>query len=295
MILSAIAFTEKGQAWSEVLGVPVDRGVPVREWTRAHFDEADALLFIGACGIAVRAIAPYVKDKTTDPAVVVMDEMGRHVIPLLSGHIGGANALAEKIAALTGAQPAVTTATDVRGVPAVDSWAVANDCAIENPAEIKAVSSAALAGRPVGVAITEREIEPPFPVTLFLRPRTLYLGVGCKRGVDGEAFEKEALAFLRACGVSLLSVKAVATIDVKKDEGAINAFCEKYRLPLLAYDAAALRAVEGTFSHSDFVEKTVGVGNVCERAAVRASGGVLLMGKTAAAGMTFALAGERET
>lgn len=295
MTLRAIAFTEKGQAWAGVLGVPVERGVPVREWTKAHFDEADALLFIGACGIAVRAIAPHIGDKATDPAVVVMDEAGRHVIPLLSGHIGGANALAVKIAALTGAEPVITTATDVRGVPAIDSWAVDNDCAIENPAAIKAVSSAALAGRPVGVAITERQLKPPFPVTLFLRPRTLCLGVGCKKGIDSGAFEKAALAFLNGCKVSLLSVKAVATIDIKKDEGAINAFCEKYHLQLLTYDAPALRAVEGTFSHSDFVEKTAGVGNVCERAAVKASGGVLLMGKTAAEGMAFALAGEKET
>ncbi len=295
MILRAIAFTDKGQAWSEALGVPVDRGIPVMKWAEAHFHEADALLFIGACGIAVRAIAPLVKDKTTDPAVVVMDEAGQHVIPLLSGHIGGANALALKVAGLTGAAPVITTATDVRGVPAIDSWAVDYDCAIENPGAIKAVSGAALAGRPVGVAVTERTIRPPFPVTLFLRPRTLALGAGCKKGVDPTAFEENALGFLRECGVSLLSVKALATIDVKKDEAALLAFCEKYRLPLETYDAATLRAVPGRFAHSDFVEKTVGVGNVCERAAVKAAGGVLLMGKTAREGMTFALAGEKET
>ena len=75
MKLSAIAFTEQGQSWSAVLGVPVDRGIPVMRWARERFDASDALLFIGACGIAVRAIAPLVKDKTTDPAVVVMDDV----------------------------------------------------------------------------------------------------------------------------------------------------------------------------------------------------------------------------
>ena len=294
MILRAIAFTEKGQAWSDTLGVPVDRGIPVMKWAADHFGEADALLFIGACGIAVRAIAPLVKDKTTDPAVVAMDEAGQFVIPLLSGHIGGANALAKQIASLTGATPVITTATDVRGVPAIDSWAVENDCAIENVKAVKNVSAAALAGRSVGVAITEREIRPPFPVTLFLRPRTLCLGVGCKKGVEPAAFEENALAFLRECGVSLLSVKALATIDVKKDEKALNAFCEKYHLPLQTYSAEELRAVPGRFAHSDFVEKTVGVGNVCERAAVKSCGGALLMGKTAREGMTFALAGEKD-
>ena len=98
--------------------------------------------------------------------------------------------------------------------------------------------------------------------------------------------------FLRSCGVSLLSVKALASIDRKKDEGAFRYFCDKYRLPLMTYSAEELKAVPGVFAHSDFVEKTVGVGNVCERAAVLASGGVLLTGKTVMEGMTFALAGD---
>ncbi|MBQ9197828.1 MAG: cobalamin biosynthesis protein [Clostridia bacterium] len=293
MKLHAIAFTQKGQEWQQALGVPVDRGIPVMRWARERFDSADALLFIGACGIAVRAVAPLIKDKTTDPAVLVMDEMGRHVIPILSGHIGGANALALEISRRTGAAPVITTATDVRGVPAADSWAMAHDCAIENPSAIKPVSAAALSGQQVGVAITEREIDPPFPVTLYLRPRTLVLGAGCKKGVDPDLFEQNACQFLRACGVSLLSVKALSTISVKNQEPAFARFCQKYSLPLLSYSAEELRGVPGVFAHSDFVEKTVGVDNVCERAAVRAAGGVLLAGKTAMEGMTFALAGEK--
>lgn len=294
MTVRAIAFTQQGQAWQEKLGFPVERGVPVREWAREAFDTADALLFIGACGIAVRAVAPLVRSKTSDPAVLVMDEAGRHVISLLSGHIGGANALALTIAARTGAQPVITTATDVRGVPGIDNWAVSQGLAIENPEAIKDISAAALAGRPVGVAVTDRTIAPPFPVTLFLRPRTLVLGAGCRRGIDGEEFEQAALDFLARCGVSLLSVRALATIDVKKDEGAFLRFCERYRLPLVTFSAQALRAVPGVFTHSDFVQHTVGVDCVCERAAVLASGGHLLMGKTAQSGMTFALAGEEE-
>ncbi len=294
MILKAIAFTERGQAWSGVLGVPVVRGVPAAEWARAIFGSADALLFIGACGIAVRTIAPLIKDKTTDPAVLVMDEAGEHVIPILSGHIGGANALAERIAALTGAKAVLTTATDVRGVPAIDTWALENDCAIENPPAIRDVSAAALAGRQVGVAITEREIKPPFPVTLFLRPRTLTLGAGCKRGTDPDAFETNALVFLKSCGVSPLSLRALASIDRKAEEAAMCGFAKKYRLPFLTYSAQSLQNLPGRCAHSDFAERTVGVDNVCERAAV-AGGGVLLMGKTVFPGMTFALAGEAET
>ncbi len=294
MIISAIAFTEKGREWGAVLGFPVERGVPVMQWAREHFYTSDALLFIGACGIAVRAAAPLLRDKTTDPAVLVMDEAGRHVIPLLSGHIGGANALAREIAMKTGAEAVITTATDLRGMTAVDTWATEHGCAIENPDAIKAVSAFQLAGRQPGVAITEREIEPPFPVTLYLRPRTLTLGTGCRRDTDPDVFEALARDFLKECGVSLLSVKALATIDVKKDEKALLRFCEKYRFPMLTYSAEELKAVPGCFSHSDFVEKTVGVDNVCERVAA-ASGGRLLTGKTAMNGVTFALAGEEKT
>ena len=294
MTVRAIAFTQQGQAWQEKLGFPVERGVPVREWAREAFDTADALLFIGACGIAVRAVAPLVRSKTSDPAVLVMDEAGQHVISLLSGHIGGANALALAIAARTGAQPVITTATDVRGIPAIDSWATTQGLAIENPEAIRDISAAALAGRPVGVAVTDRTMAPPFPVTLFLRPRTLVLGAGCRRGIDGEAFEQAALGFLARCGVSLLSVRALATIDRKQSEGAFLRFCNRYRLPLVTYSAQELAAVPGVFAHSDFVQRTVGVDCVCERAAVLASGGHLLMGKTAQDGLTFALAGKEE-
>lgn len=295
MNIRAIAFTDRGQAWQEILGFPVDRGVPVARWAREHFPRQDALLFIGACGIAVRAIAPLARDKTVDPAVLVMDEAGRHIIPILSGHIGGANALALSLAERTGAEAVITTATDVEGVPAIDTWAVQNDCAIENPRSILPVSAAALAHRPVGVMISERTLTPPFPVTLTLRPRTLVLGVGCKKGVSPDLFEHSALAFLKDCGVSLLSVRAVATIDLKAREPAITAFCEKYSLPLHTYTAQELADVPGTFAHSDFVKQTVGVGCVCERAAMACRPGRLLMGKTAMDGITFALAGEENT
>ncbi len=295
MRLRAAAFTDRGAAWSGALGVPVERPARVMDWAAAAFHESDALLFIGAAGIAVRAVAPHVKSKITDPAVLVMDDLGRHVIPLLSGHIGGANALARAIAEKTGAEAVITTATDARGLPAIDSWAVANDCAIENPEAIRAVSAAALAGREVGVMITERLLKPPFPVTLTLRPRTLILGAGCRRGVDSALFEARALEFLRTAGVSLLSVRALATIDRKAAEPAFLEFCEKYRLPLLTYPAEALWGAPGRFARSEFVAETVGVDNVCERAAILAARGRLLVGKTKYEGIALALAGEEDT
>ena len=90
----------------------------------AAFSEMDALIFVGAAGIAVREIAPHVRDKRTDPAVLGLDERANFVIPLLSGHIGGANALARRLAAALGATAVVTTATDVNGKFSVDTWAI---------------------------------------------------------------------------------------------------------------------------------------------------------------------------
>ena len=119
--------------------LPLDKAV-----YGACFSSMDALVFVGACGIAVREIAPYVKSKKTDPAVVCIDEAGRCVIPLLSGHIGGANALAVKLAEKLGATAVVTTATDVRGKFSVDAWAAQHGCAISDMALAKVVSAAIL-------------------------------------------------------------------------------------------------------------------------------------------------------
>ena len=155
-----LAFTEKGMALAHRLAraLPgsVSRcgagGVRLAEWTSTQFAQADALIFVGAVGIAVRAIAPHCKSKATDPAVVVLDECGRFAVPLLSGHLGGANALARALAEACGAIPVITTATDANGVFAVDEWAKAQGCAVLEPERIKLVSGALLAGHTVRLA-----------------------------------------------------------------------------------------------------------------------------------------------
>jgi len=120
--------------------------VRVAEWTGKVFGESDALVFVGAVGIAVRSIAPHIDSKATDPAVVVIDEAGRFVIPILSGHLGGANALALCLASITGGQAVITTATDVNGVFAFDDWARRMNCAVENTDLIREVSGTLLGG-----------------------------------------------------------------------------------------------------------------------------------------------------
>ncbi len=307
MKAAVAAFSERGIAIALQVasGLGADVWVPPRcardglrvikpsltEWAGARFADCGALVFVSACGIAVRAVAPFVKSKAEDPAVVVLDEAGENIISLLSGHLGGANKLAKEIADATGGRAVITTATDVRGVTAVDSWAVENNCAVENVEAIKAVSSAALDGRPIGVAVTD-ELQPvPWPVTLWLRPRALALGVGCKRGADFSALAAAAEEFLEDAGVSPLSLAAVASIDIKRGEPAIIKLAEKYKVPFVTYGAEELRGARGRFSYSKRVEETTGVGCVCERAAVLAAGGgVLMRGKAVYPGITLALA-----
>ena len=280
-------------------------------WTQAHFTTDDALIFVGASGIAVRAIAPHVRDKFSDPAVVSVDEAGRFVVPLLSGHVGGANELAREVAAITGGQAAVSTATDVNGLFAVDEWAARHGFAILERSIAKEISAALLDGRPVGFksdfeldekpsGVTEGAADigfvvslddsaMPFPRTLHLVPRVATVGVGCRKGTDPSALEQAVADALAEANVSAKAVTAIASIDVKKDELAILELASKMGWSPVFYTADELAAVPGEFSSSDFVKRTVGVDNVCERAAC-ASGGELVLGKQAGGGITVALA-----
>lgn len=142
---------DAGEEARAAKGFGPDR-VPLGSWTAGAFRAADALVYVGATGIAVRAIAPHAASKASDPAVVVLDEGGRWSIPVLSGHLGGANDLARRLAAMCGARAVVTTATDGRGVWAADDWARRHGMAVRGAGAIKAVSGALLAHEPVALA-----------------------------------------------------------------------------------------------------------------------------------------------
>ena len=276
------------------------------------FQGYEALIFVCACGIAVRSVAPHLKSKTSDPAVIVIDDCGKFVVPILSGHIGGANALAGKIAELIGAQSVITTATDTGGHFSPDSFAAANDLMITDMDTAKAVAAAVLDGEKVGIVsefeyinmpddltsgegcniglyigAEERE---PFPVTLRLVPRNIVLGIGCKRGTACQTIENAVSYALGNEGVEFERVCAVATIDLKSNEEGLLGFCEKHRLKLYSYTSDELLSTEGDFTASDFVKNVTGVDNVCERSAVKCSGGRLVITKKAADGVTVAAA-----
>ena len=277
------------------------------------FSSMDALIFVGACGIAVREIAPYVQSKKTDPALVCIDEAGRFVIPMLSGHIGGANALAERMAEKLGATAVVTTATDVRGKFSVDAWAARHSCAISDMGLAKAVSAAIL-GRfapfathypcppplPAGTFAAEAgalgvfigwRIKAPFSSPRRLTPRVLRVGVGGRRGISADAVETAVETAFAENGLDTAAIRGVYSIDLKQDEAGLLTACEKNNWPVHFYTAQQLRDVAGDFTPSDFVRSVTGVDNVCERAALL-DAEKLIVQKTARDGVTVAVAAE---
>lgn len=291
------------------------KSVGCKEAARQAFQDDQVIVYIGSCGIAVRAVAPYVKNKTVDPAVISVDERGRFVIPLLSGHIGGANEIALKIAHEINAQAVITTATDINGLFAVDEWATKNNVHIGSMYAAKEVAAALVDGESVGliskyevdgeiptgivrnkkarvgIAIGDNDELKPFPVTLNLMPRIYYLGIGCRRDKAMEDIEQLVLSQLSELKINIEAIAGIASVDLKKDEKGLLAFADKYRLPISFYTAAELESQQGEFSSSEFVQSIVGVSNVCERSAVAASeGGSIILSKTSQNGVTLAIA-----
>lgn len=320
MKLELIAFTQRGNSLAQHLAESLSGhghqaactrdGLKAEEWAARAFSRSDGLIFVGATGIAVRSIAPHLRHKSTDPAVVVVDEGGQFVIPILSGHLGGANDLAREMAALIGAVPIITTATDVNGVFAVDQWARRQGLLVCNPERILSVSSRLLAREtvgffsawpiagelPTGLSLVPREdaqvvldLHRPEEVALWLCPKGIRVGMGCRRGTPETALRALLEEVLTQEGIPQKAVSALCTIDLKKDEGGLQELAQELDVPLTTYSAQELAQVPGDFTPSLFVEQITGVDNVCERAAL-ACGGTLLRHKTAKDGATVALA-----
>ncbi len=284
----------------------------LQDFTQKAFEECQAIVFIGAAGIAVRTVAPFISSKDRDPAVLVIDEKGRYVIPILSGHIGGANKLADTVAEILGAQAVITTATDINERFAVDTWAVNAGCHIANIEKIKEVSAAVLNGEQVGICsdfpvegrLPENVIisddtrvgicissvyRQCFPQTLHLVPRQYVLGIGCRKNIGCESLLDFANSVLGANGIQPCEIEAVASIDLKAGEKALLALSRQWRIPFYTYSATELSQVHGEFTGSGFVKGVTGVDNVCERAAVKANNGSLVVRKISRDGMTAAV------
>jgi len=333
-MISIIAFTANGCSLAEKVArflgdecktfskTKADHGgtIPIEgslaEWTRDAMAVSEAVIFISATGVAVRSIAPYLKDKITDPAVICMDDTGKFVISLLSGHVGGANRMAVRIAASVGGIPVVTTATDVHGKFAVDEFAVTNGMRFNNKAVAKEISARLLDGGVVGfktdypylkelpdgvemresgdlgILISSR-YNPllPFDKTLVLAPRNYILGIGCKKNTPYEVMKDLVDRVLKDNKISHDSISVIASIDLKKDEPAIKELGKYLKAPLVFYTSDELNSLEDIgFSSSEFVKSITDVDCVCERSAVMASPkGKLICRKTAENGVTVAI------
>ncbi len=289
------------------------------------FSRHSAHIFVAATGIVVRAIAAHLRGKDVDPAVLALDQAGRHVISLLSGHLGGANALARQVSALTGGTAVITTGTDTAGLPAIDVMAQDNGLAIENLSAVRTVSAALLAGQTVqvfdpegrltvppafsghfewvaspqdvepghaAVAVTWRTGRPAGldPGWLALRPRVVVAGMGCRKGASALDILELIREGCAAKGVALKSLAAVASIEAKRNEPGLLEAGRALGVDMLFYPAEQLARVEVP-SPSQRVRAHMGVESVCEAAALLAAGTTrLLLAKIKNPTVTLALA-----
>ncbi len=292
------------------------------------FTRADGLICIMATGIVVRLLAPHLKTKDQDAAVVVCDEAGQHAISLLSGHLGGANELATEVAEILGGQAIITTATDVNHLPAFDEVARQCNMAVEPLTRIKLLNSLLLDQQPIVLADSEgfvagayqnissvnvvRSFASALEQTaegfvfvsnrylpqlndqsnlLALRPRNLAVGIGCNRDTTAAEIDMVVRQTLRDAFLAFASIGAIASIDAKQDEVGLLAFAEQHRLPLHFFSADELNAIDAPTPASEYVQNAVGAKGVCEPAALKASdGGRLMVKKKKNGNVTVAVA-----
>lgn len=311
--IEAKGFKCKRFCYSKYVSVGAESYESISILVKRIFSEYELLIFICACGIAVRTISPFIKSKTYDPAVIVMDEQFKYVIPILSGHLGGANRISQIISNEIGAKAVITTATDTGGKFSVDSFAAANNLYISDMKIAKAVSAAVLQNKKIGfisdyetinmpdelskdlnceigICISDDKEKKPFNSTLNLIPQNIVLGIGCKRGKTFKEIESFLFDFLEKNKIPLYKICCMATINLKLNEKGILDFCKKYHLELSVYSAQELMSAEGHFTGSEFVKNVTGVDNVCERSAVLCSKGCIIVPKTVGDGITCSAA-----
>ncbi|WIV11806.1 cobalt-precorrin 5A hydrolase [Proteiniborus sp. MB09-C3] len=300
------------EKWTDEETLTIDRKLD--EFIGSIFYSYDIILFIMATGIVVRSIAKYIVNKTTDPGVLVMDERGQFVISLLSGHLGGANKAAELLADKIGGQPVITTASDVKGLIAVDTLAEKLDCQISSMTNAKNVTALIVNDEMVRIEsdidmgielpdniVTEGEAKGRIYVTnrilnidhiyeVQLIPKNIIIGIGCKSGISSEAIICAVTEALNSLNIDCRSIKHFATVDVKQKEAGIFEAAKHYETIVKIVQREEIKTVEHKFQCSEFVRKTIGVGAVCEPcAALTAKKGHFLMRKKSYSGITLSI------
>lgn len=284
------------------------------------FNKYDTLIFIMATGIVVRSIAPYLKHKSLDPAVLVVDNKAQYVISLLSGHLGGANEKAEQLAKEISATAIITTASDLNHKLAVDMFAKQNNLVIKDFNNAKLVTSLIINEEQVGILtdfalkrvllphnvkiiksinndingliyITNKQVLPQFSGELvqLIKPN-IVIGIGCKKGIEANHVINTVYAKLKQLNLANEAVVKIASVDIKKNEPAILELAKKLGVSYITYSVKELNEVEHLFEISQFVKKTIGVGTVCEAAGYLASQqGECLVKKEKHSGVTLSI------
>ncbi len=281
------------------------------------FQRDKAIIFIMASGIVVRTIAHLLKSKVDDPAIIVIDEKGQYVISLLSGHIGGGNALAHEIASAIDGCAVITTSSDVQNKIAVDVLAIKNNLVIDSMKDATAFASCVVNDKPVILktdAVISRTfdeqwtINPPnitdqdhvllisnrqseAPRTLWLIPRNVVVGIGCRRDTESSRILNAIDASMKSLSLDIRCIRKLSTVDVKSDEIGLIEAAKILKLPLDIISRAEIKTIQDEFEGSDFVEKTIGVRAVSEPVSKLSSkkSGRFLMKKTSYGGITIAI------
>ncbi len=310
-----ISYTEKGKELNtrvtacllELGDVPIafsykENFMSTDELLRQEWKRSNAIVFIGAMGIAVRHIACYLMDKLKDPAVLVADERGQFIVPVLSGHIGGGVELARELAGKLGSQPVITTATDVAERFAVDVFAARNHLYAQKREQMKRISAALLRGEsvdlwsgiplqgevPEGVRLCSSVTADPNDYAILLgapleekrlseiymkdnacvlKPLRYILGIGCKKGKTADELEALLDVVCDREGIDKREIGAIASVDRKRKEAGIWELSRRLCVPYTVFSPDQLMQVEEEVSSSAFVKRTLGVDNVCERSA----------------------------
>ncbi len=287
----------------------------------ANFRNYDGHILFCATGIVVRTLAPLLKSKTRDPAVVVADQEGRFAISLLSGHLGGANALARTVAGILNGRAVITTATDTQGLPSLEMAAAELGYGVENIKALAGISADLLEGRQVEVYDPGEWLRPvlekwpglfrllkedpppgtrlvwvgwqavePIPDRLVIRPPCLALGLGCNRGTPVEEVEELWQEVFEGEGLSPACLKVLASVAAKRDEPGLLEFGRRLGLPIRFYEADELKQIKVP-NPSAMVMRHMGVGSVCEAAAILATDkGRLVVQKRKSGNVTLAVA-----
>lgn len=293
------------------------------------WNEYEGIIFISATGIASRFIAPFIEDKTKDPAIIVIDDRGKFIISLLSGHLGGANKITEDISRQIGGIPVITTASDSRGFDSIDIFAKNNNYYIEDMKSITKLTSMMVNNKRIGfftednviinypnikvldsldnigkdkkyieglIIVSSKIIKDEklrnIPYTI-LRPKNINIGIGCRKNVEEKRIITAIEEALSTVSISNKSIKAIATIEIKKEEKGIIDTAKYYNLPLKIFTIKEIEKIEEMFEKSQFVKDTIGVYSVSEPCAYLLGGNIILP-KSKHNGITISISKEEK-